>query len=271
MRSSERPRALGAPQSRKRQARLRRVAALAVSLVASAAVLPAASSAARARTDSHRAGRDGGTGADWNGLDGAASAPAGTPLPYQISDSFNGTSLNSNLWFTDEQSAGTTQGVEGRALQLTASADAASGFHDGILTHCQAVGDFVAEIRFTLLAWPAGDNVSLAVNAPNLANTDVDSVVGGDVFDLFVAPSEGISIPASVHSGELLLSRRGGVFNAYVRSGSPGRWQLIGRLSGSTGNVWVGVAIWNASGPFGAQPVSVQVQSFKLDAQGLSC
>jgi hypothetical protein len=250
---------------------MKRVAVLAVSLAASAAVLPAASSAARARMDSHRAGPDGGgTGADWNGLDGAASPQAGGPLPFQLSDSFSGTSLNSSLWYSGVVPAGTTQGVQDGALQLTASADAASGFNDTIVTDCQAVGDFVAEIHFTLSTWPAGDNVTLALGAPPLGVATVSSSPGGDTYGLFVG-SEGVTIPASVSSGELLLSRRGGLASAYARSVPGGRWQLIGRLNAPTSNVWVGPGIYNVYYAFGGQPVSVQVESFKHDAAGRNC
>ena len=141
MRSSERPRALGAPQSRKRQARVQRVAALAVSLR-----FGCSGATGRVMSGSRAHGFPSGRTRRWHRRRLERSRWCGERsgrnlLPYQISDSFNGTSLNSNLWFTDEQSAGTTQGVEGGALQLTASADAASGFHDGILTHCQAVGE----------------------------------------------------------------------------------------------------------------------------------
>ena len=168
------------------QAPVRRLAALAVVLVASAAVLPAASSGAR-----------------------AGNPHTGSQLPYRISDSFDGTSLNAAVWFTDQQSDGTSQGVQDGSLRLTASSAASSGFHDGILTRCQAVGDFDAQIRFTLSNWLAGDNVSLAVNAPNLGNTFVENAVGGDVYGLFVQPSGFITIPTSVRSRELRLSRRG--------------------------------------------------------------
>lgn len=194
----------------------------------------------------------------------------GPQLPYRISDSFDGTSLNAAVWFTDIQSDGTSQGVQDGSLRLTASNAASSGFHDGILTRCQAVGDFDAQIRFTLSTWPADDNVSLAVNAPNLGNTFVQSAVGGDVFGLFVQPSGFITIPASVRSGELRLSRRGDLTSAYVRSGRAGRWHQIAQFSGSTSGTWVGVAIWNIS-DFGGEPVSVQIDSFKLDAAALSC
>jgi len=229
------------------QAPMRRLAALAVLLFASVAVLPATSLGAR-----------------------AGDSQTGPPLPYRISDSFKGNGLNGALWFTEQQSDGTSQVVQNGALQLTASNAASSGFHDGILTRCQAKGDFDALIHFTLLTWPAGDNVSLAVNAPNLGNTFVEDVVGGDVYGLFVQPSAFITIPASVRSGELRLSRRGDLTSAYVLPPLAGHWQQIAQFSGSTGDTWVGVAIWNISG-FGGQPVSVRVDSFSLDAGGLSC
>jgi hypothetical protein len=208
----------------------------------------------------------------------AAGARAGTPqpgpqLPYQISDNFNGTSLNSALWFTDVfQNAGTSLGVQGGSLQLAASSAASSGFHDGILATCQAVGDFDAQIQFTLSTWPAGDNVTLAVNAPPLGNTFVESAVGGDVYGMIVQPTPGyITIPRlPTRSGELRLSRRGDLTSAYFRAGYAGMWHQIDQFSGSTAPTFVGVAIWNIS-DFGGQPVSVQVDSFKLDAAGLSC
>jgi hypothetical protein len=204
----------------------------------------------------------------------AAGLPQpGPQLPYQISDSFNGTSLNSAVWFTDSfQNAGTSQVVQDGSLQLTASSAASSGFHDGILARCQAVGDFDAQIHFTLSTWPAGDNVTLAVNAPPLGNTFVESAVGGDVYGLFVQQPLGyITIPRlPTRSGELRLSRRGDLTSAYFRAGYAGMWHQIDQFSGSTSPTFVGVAIWNIS-DFGGQPVSVQVDSFKLDAAGLSC
>jgi hypothetical protein len=221
---------------------------LAALLAASAAVLPSASTGAT---------RD---------------VQSGLPLPFSIADSFNGKSLDQTVWVTDQQSEGTTQGVQGRSLLLTASEAAASGFHDGILTRCQAQGDFDAQIHFTLLAWPDGDNVSLAVNAPNLGNTFVENAVGGDVDGLFVQPSAFITIPASVRIGDLRLSRRGDQTSAYLRSGpaAAAQWQQIAQFSGSTSDTWVGVAIWNIS-DFGGRPVSVRIDSFELDAAGLSC
>ena len=213
----------------------------------SAAVLPAASSSAR-----------------------PADAQTGSQLPYRINDSFDGTSLNGAVWFTDQQSDGTSQDVQDGSLRLAASNAASSGFHDGILTRCQAQGDFDAKIRFTLSTWAAGDDVSLAVNAPNLGNTFVQNAVGGDVYGLFVQPSGFITIPSFVRSGELRLSRRGDLTSAYYRSGHGREWHQIAQFRGSTSGTWVGVAIWNISG-FGRQPVSVQIDSFRLAAAGLSC
>ncbi len=199
-----------------------------------------------------------------------ATSQTGPTLPYRITDRFIGNSLNGAVWFTDQQSSGTSQGVQDGSLRLTASNTASSGFHDGILTRCQAKGDFDARIHFTLVSWPAGDNVSLAVNAPNLGNTFVEDAVGGDVYGLFVQPSGFITIPASVRSGELWLSRRGDLTSAYVHPAAAAQWQQIGQFSGSMNDTWVGVAIWNIS-DFGGQPVSVRVDSFELAAAGLSC
>jgi hypothetical protein len=232
-----------------------RFRAVAVLLLASAAALPAASSGAALH--GHRNHQTG-------------SLQTGPQLPYRIRDSFNGASLNPAVWFTDQQSAGTTQGVQDGSLRLAASSAASSGFHDGILTRCQAVGDFDARIRFTLSSWPAGDNVTLAVNAPPLGNTFVENAAGGDVYGLFVAPSGFITIPTSVQGGVLRLSRRGDLTSAYILSGRGGQWNQIARFSGSTNPTYVGVALWNIS-DFGGKPVSVQVESFKLDAAGLSC
>lgn len=227
---------------------LKRLAALTLLLVASGAVLLTSV---------------GGASAGDSGI--------GSQFPYRIADSFDGTSLNGNVWFTDIQSAGTTQTVQNGALQLAASSTASSGFHDGILTRCLALGDFDAQIRFTLSAWPAGDDVSLAVNAPYLGNTWVDSAAGGDVYGLYVQPSGFITIPRlPTRSGDLRLSRRADLTSAYFRPGPAGPWQPIGQFSGSTSGTWVGVAIWNISS-FGGQPVSVRVESFELDAAALSC
>ena len=59
--------------------------------------------------------------------------------------------------------------------------------------------------------------------------------------------------------------------SAYVRSGLVGKWHQIGQFSGSTSATLVDLAIWNTSGAFRGQPVSVKVDSFKLYAAALSC
>src|SRR5262249_44002104 len=143
------------------QVAMRRLAALVVSLLGSAAVLPAASSGAPA-TGSH----------------------TGPQLADRIAHNLDGRSLNGEVLVTDQQRDGPSQDVLNGALRLTASSAASSGFHDGILTRCQARGDFDARIRFALPTWPADDNVSLAVNAPNLGNAFVEDAVGGDVYGL---------------------------------------------------------------------------------------
>ena len=202
-----------------------------------------------------------------------ATSPAGDPhaLPLQISDSFNGTGVNPAVWYNDAPYAGTSVGVQNGSLVLTASSAPASGFHDGITTRCQAVGDFDAIMSFSLTTWPARDNVSLAVNTI-IANTFVNSQVGGDVTGLFVnQPTAYVQIPVSVRSGDLRLSRRGDLVSAYIRPAHGGRWLRSGQFIGLTSPTFVDLAIWDTSGPFGGQPVSVQVGSFELYAAGLAC
>lgn len=238
-----------------------RVRTVGLLLLGGAAVLPATSLGAPRHRGSRR--RD------------AGNAQTVAQLPYRIRDSFNGTSVNPAVWVTDEQTFGTSRGVQDGSLRLSASSAAGSGFHDGILTRCKVVGDFDARIRFTLSVWPTNDNVSLAVNAYPLGNTFVASAVGGNALGIYVPPGNAartghITMPASAHGGLLRLSRRGNLVSAYFRSGPTGSWNRLGQLIGSTSPTFVGVAIWNVS-DFGGQTASVQVESFKLDAAGLSC
>jgi hypothetical protein len=246
-----------------------RVRTLGVLLLAVAAVLPAVSSGALRHGDHRR--------------QEAVNGPTVEQLPFRIRDTFNGTSANPMVWFTDQgqENAGTTVGVGGGSLWLTASSSASSGFHDGITTRCRAMGDFDARIRFTLSSWPAGDNVSLAVNAYPLGNTFLKSSTAGNAFGLYLLNGSAVGggnvwLPASAHGGLLWMSRRGAITSSYFRTGTTGNWNEIGQWKGSTVPVSVDVAIWNVGFgsqpfPFGGQPVSVQVESFKLDAAGLSC
>jgi hypothetical protein len=118
--------------------------------------------------------------------------------------------------------------------------------------------------------WPANDGVSLALNAPPLGNTWINSAPGGEIYGLFVAPSGFTTIPTAASSGELRLVRRGDVTTGYERSTGSG-WTMIGSFAGSTDDTYVGVAIWNTGEPFGGQPVSVRVTAFHLYAQQLVC
>ena len=141
------------------------------------------------------------------------------------------------------------------------------------MTLCQAVGDFVAEIRFTLSTWPAGDNVGLALTAPNLGNTFVDSEVGGDTYGLFITAGRGADPHLGAAAASCVLSRRGSLASAYARSGLAGSWQQIGRLNASTSSHLGrhGDLEHPRSRRSGASRSRLQVESFKLDAEGLSC
>ncbi len=221
-----------------------RVRTVAAFLLVTAGVLPAVSSGAPRRGDSRQ--------------QHASNSPTWAQLPYRIRDSFNGTSANPAVWSTDQgPNAGTSEGVRGGSLWLTASSAASSGFHEGISTRCRAIGDFDARIRFTLSTWPAGDNVSLAVNAYPLGNTFLQSTAAGNVFGLYLlrgseVGGRNVTLPASARGGLLWMSRRGALTSAYFRTGTTGNWNQIGQLNGSTVPMSVDVAIWNVP-RFGAQ------------------
>jgi hypothetical protein len=200
----------------------------------------------------------------------AAPASASTRLPYRIDDSFTGHTLDGSTWVTDSQSPGTTQVVDHGSLQLTATSAAAAGLHDGILTLCQAQGDFDARVSFTLPVWPADDGVSVALNAPNLGNAFIQDAVGGDTYGLFVHPT-GLTTRATHDTGGgLRLTRTGDMTSAYKRVSSSSQWTRIAHFSGPTTDTWAGVAIWNIEG-FGGLPVTARTDSFHLRAAGLSC
>jgi hypothetical protein len=200
----------------------------------------------------------------------ALAPTASASLPLRVNDSFVGHALNGSTWVTDGQSPGTTQVVNHGSLQLTATSAAAAGFHDGILTRCQAQGDFDARMTFTLPVWPADDAVSLALNAPNLGNTFIEDAPGGDRYGLFVQPTSITTLPTTDTQGQLRLTRNGNVTSAYKRTSGSLPWTLIARFTGQTSDTWLGVAIFNEQG-FGGLPVKAKINSFQLRAVGFSC
>jgi hypothetical protein len=128
-------------------------------------------------------------------------------------------------------------------------------------------------MEVTLSTWPAGDNVTVAL-VGLVGNTFVNSQSTGDVWGLFVPQTTGTGygytqFPAFVTSGSLRMIRRGDEISSYFRTDHSRTWQRIGEFAGTTAPSYLGVAIWNSSGPFGGQPVSVAIHSFKLEAAGL--
>lgn len=206
----------------------------------------------------------------------AVVAPSGAGaqnLPVHVFDTFNGTSLNPAKWYLGTPNPGTTVSVHDGSLWLGASSNATSGFNIGPLLDCQVVGDFDAQIAFTLSTWPADSNVTLALSAPPLGQTFLISTSTGDDWGLFAPIGTGYGfttfpVSAPVQSGSLRLIRQGAETSGYYRTGPSPTWHRIGTLTASTAPAYVGAAIWNVGTPFGGQPVSVAIHSFNLQAAG---
>ena len=204
-----------------------------------------------------------------------SSGASAASLPIHLFDSFNGTSLNPATWNLGTPTPGATVSVHDGSLWLSASSTSPPSFNTAVVlgAGCQVVGDYDAEIEFTLSSWPADSDLTLALSGDG--HTFLTSEPEGNFWGLYDLATNALGynytqIPAYVHSGALRLTRRNDRITSYFRTDRSATWQRIAQFTGDTAPAWMSMNLWTGVSPFGGQPVSVAIHSFKLEAAGLA-
>jgi len=195
-----------------------------------------------------------------------------------ISDSFDGDIVDPTIWqpiTTDDNLSIVEQGGQ---LVITVGANAQpGGQYDGIDAHvgtrCDWSGNFDARVDYTLLEWPAKDNVFVGLNA-----IYADSAVGrqfhpqwGDEYTGWVTPN-GASVPLPDMSGRLRITRVNTLETTYFWHN--GAWQKLASGISRGAAVFGLQAMWFPNGgnaPFGQQEAKVAFDNFTVTGANPAC
>jgi len=195
-----------------------------------------------------------------------------------ITDSFESDYVDPTIWHQIKSDDNVSIVEAGGYLVLTVGAAAQpTGQYNSIAVHvgtqCNFPADFDARVDFSLLEWPAADNVFVGLNA-----FFADSAVGrqfhpqwADGYTGWVAPNSG-SVPMPDTSGSLRIARTKGVETTYFWH--RGAWQKIA-VGTSRGAAVFGLqATWFPNGgnpPFGKQEVKVAFDNFRVIGNNPIC
>jgi hypothetical protein len=188
---------------------------------------------------------------------------------------FDGDYVDPTIWDEVKDGGNVSIAERGGQLQLTVGGDAVPGgaynqidVHVG--TQCSFRGSFDARVDYTLLEWPAGDNIDVGLNAiyANAAVMRDNSSQLGDEYSSWVIPSNGsVALPDT--SGSLRIARVNGIETTYFWH--EGSWRKLAS-SPEKGAAVLGLqAFSDGHNPFGGQELKVAFDNFKVSAAGPSC
>jgi DNA-binding SARP family transcriptional activator len=195
-----------------------------------------------------------------------------------ISDSFGATYVDPTIWHQITTDNNVSIAEQGGQLVITVGANAQpGGQYDQIDAHvgtqCRWPGNFDARVDYTLLEWPAKDNVFVGLNA-----IYADSAVGrqfhpqwGDQYTGWVTPNGG-SVPLPDTSGRLRIARVNGVETTYFWHN--GGWQRLADGISRGAAVFGLQAMWFPNGgnaPFGGQEAKVAFDNFTVTGANPYC
>jgi DNA-binding SARP family transcriptional activator len=190
------------------------------------------------------------------------------PKPVTISDNFAEGYVDPTIWHQVKDGGDVSIAEQGGQLQLTVGPQAVPGgtynqidVHVG--TQCSFPGNFDARVDYTLLEWPAGDNIDVGLNAI-YADGGVmreNSSQWGDEYSSWVGTSNG-SPPIPDTSGSLRIKRVKGIETTYFLHN--GTWRELASSPESGSAVFGLQAFSDGHNPFGGQEVKVGFDNFQV-------
>ena len=208
----------------------------------------------------------------------AATSLGGGVTPSLIHDSFNGTSIDSNVWGWSgtNQPQNVSISQTGGGLTVSVSSAAANDLNAALGTRCKARGNFDARLAFSLVSWPSANGVWVSLNTAGTGGFNAYRVSWlfstGDEYGVYLPPSGGGTTQASGTDGTLRLTRSGSTWKAYYLSGTT--WvQIDGSGTGPTYDIEFNPSVFNLSGvlPFGGQATTVTFRKFTVVADRIVC
>jgi DNA-binding SARP family transcriptional activator len=197
------------------------------------------------------------------------------PKPVTISDSFESDYVDPTIWHEITTGGDVSIAEESGQLQLTVGANAIPGgtynqidVHVG--TQCAFPGNFDARVDYTLLEWPAGDNIVIGLNAiyANAAVTRESSSQWGDGYGSWVIPNDGsVALPDT--SGSLRIARVNGVETTYFLH--EGTWRKLASSAAGGAAVLGLQATSDGHNRFGGQEVKVAFDNFTVTGTNPTC
>lgn len=195
--------------------------------------------------------------------------------PVTITDHFAEGYVDPTIWHQVTVGGDVSIVEQGGQLQLTVGPKAVPGgtynqidVHVG--TQCSFPADFDARVDYTLLEWPAGDNIDVGLNAIYAGGGVMreNSSQWGDEYSSWVGTSNG-SLPIPDRSGSLRVKRVKGIETTYFLHN--GTWRELASSPASGSAVFGLQAFSDGHNPFGGQEVKVAFDNFRVTGVNPIC
>ena len=214
----------------------------------------------------------------------AGFAASSSSAPF---DDFNDGVTDNTQWLVNLVGNKPSITEEGGQLVVTLPADskdaADSGFFGAAyISVCPLTGDFDLQVDYTLMDWPAGSGVRVALSLDNDQATPRvynASRIGFGATDSPGSPREVYSgnitntdnaIVETDHlSGTLRLTRSGVVLTNYYREG--GNWVHLDSAPTTDANLYFGVSVWSHNYAFAGKAAKVAFDNLVINQGRVIC
>ena len=196
------------------------------------------------------------------------------PHMGNVTDTFDHDGLDSSKWWNFLNGPGSFLNVTGGRAELSLAADAANDPFWGFMgpnfgSHCHAVGDYDARVRYELLDWPSSNGVHVLLgDAGATGSIGRRSESGFEDYLAFFNPVPATALTTHI-AGELRLVRTGGTLTASFREGAV--WVPLLTGPTTTARVLLNVHLFSNDAIFGNAFVRVAYDDFRIEAESFEC
>jgi hypothetical protein len=197
---------------------------------------------------------------------------------YWLTDNFTNPDVDA-MWDTSKSGPGIAMAERDDRLEMWVPSDPAPDPTKGVgeiySANCEVLGDFDVTVYYSLITWPAGDNLTLGLSAGvsrtgrrftiERAGGQPDSL-GNEVYRSNL--QAGSQVRTGDSHGRLRLRRRSGVLRAYYRY--RGKWIVLGSVT-VKGPATLGLSFSSDSPPWGGQPALAALDDFRAIVDGVRC
>jgi hypothetical protein len=184
-----------------------------------------------------------------------------------LSDNFNGSAMNPNIWTAGVIGTGpTVQQLNGQLLITLASSTVGGMVAGGYRSAYLISGDMDIQISYQLSAdWLPGNGTRVGIGVVDYWNSmqrlsDVYYADGIDAY-AYSNPSGGINyVPTDDTAGRLRITRTGSEFKAYYSGAAQTDWTYLGTGQSTSGDIQISISVWNSW--FDGNQVTVGLDDF---------